>query len=137
MSILFFFGFISEMAQEAVNITSDHQHTIFENHWFRGYYGWMLYNVVLMIYTRKQFDLDNDGYGFSELMAFFRYHNISIIFALLMVPILVMEAPWLLSLINLYWDLNLPFHDGYYYGVGPFCALLQLGIHKIAKLNDK
>ena len=118
---------------------SEHNHTLLQNHWVKGYYGWLLYNVFLMLYHKSKFDTDDNGYGWKEFAAFLKYHNISLIFSALMVVILVDQAVAIVALTSRllkefnYISADLQFREIYYYFVGPLIAGLQFILQKFKK----
>ena len=108
---------------------------ILQSKWVMGYYGWMLYNVALAIYQQSKFDTDNNGYGFSEICAFLKFNNVSIIFTLMLVPIVESQAQNILILYNHVMGTEYPFIQFYYYFVGILAVFIQIVIHKFSKIK--
>lgn len=104
--------------------------------WIMGYYGWLIYNVGLALYQQKKFDVDGDGYGFSELMQFLKYNNVSLLFTLLLVPVLESQAENILFIYNYLMETTYPFNQIYYYFVGVLAIFIQMLIHKLSKLGN-
>lgn len=124
------------MIQEIIeSVLEQHQspHDFLQNHYVKGFYGWVFYNAFMMWYEQKKYDIDNNGYGWSEFLSWLKFNNLSLIVSGMAVPLLVSQAPNILMAANEYFDKTMTFSEFYYYCVGLFISGIQFIIYKLKK----
>lgn len=100
--------------------------------WLLVCYGWIGYNIYLLMRAHKEFDKDNNGYlSFAEIGYYFKVNTLAIIFSIWTIPVGVYFAEniWaaLMGLIKFNWEFS-PF---VYIVMGGLSAIFQWGIQKI------
>lgn len=116
-----------------------HKHIKFfiKNHYGQAAFGWLVYMVGKLWWYRNEYDENNDGLGWSEVVVFGRKNWITGLFNALLIAIGVPYAPEI-------WDLAMElvvhfnflekpwrFGDGVYIGMGALVLVVQLVIDVI------
>ena len=105
-----------------------HMPAAFSNPWFLSIYGWVLYNVAMVWFDRKKYDLDNDGLGLSEVGMFLKHEWIGMLLSLMLVPFITPYAPNIWGWFMDVWGKDWEFVNMAYGGVGVIMMLLQYAI---------
>jgi len=99
--------------------------------------GFFFFNIVDAVWRRKYFDLDGDGYGWSEMKAYLKFNNLAIAAGVIAAVIGYMCCYELWTVVNsflLEWDFTKAFwpdmpHGDYSYAImGGLGVLIQWAI---------
>lgn len=104
--------------------------------WFLVCYGWVGYNIYLLMRSRKEYDKDKSGFlSFGEIWYYLKVNSLALLFSIWTIPVGVYFAEniWaaLMSLIKYEWE----FSGFVYIIMGGLSAILQWGIQKITGKN--
>ncbi len=113
--------------------TMGHEHTtFFENHWVQALYGWVGYNLYVLIKAKKEFDTDGSGYlSWKEIKYYFKVELLPLIFSVWAIPVGVLGMPFI-------WVKAFPGTELFEYSyilAGPTAGFIQWYIKK--KFNGK
>lgn len=96
-----------------------------ENPWFLAVFGWVLYNVGNLLVNQKKYDVNHDGIGWYELLAYLRFSWVGMLFSLMLLPIMI---PYTHDIWHYTWDFfgkDYEFSKLAYAGVGIVMVGLQ------------
>jgi hypothetical protein len=101
-----------------------------------GLVGWLLCQLWIMQSKQKEYDLDRNGYSWSEIKAFGQKNSISILFGLILSILITVthqaEALWYWCFDALKWD-RLEFIELFNALAGAASAGVQFGLSKLGK----
>ena len=106
--------------------------TFFLNPWVLALYGWVGYQLFVLMRNKKTFDKDKSGYlSIMEIDYYLRVEALPIIFSIWLIPVGVLFAPeiwaWTMDLAGKDWE----FTKAVYVLMGALSAIVQWGVKKI------
>jgi hypothetical protein len=104
--------------------------------WVLAVTGWVLYNLYLIKANHKDFDLDQNGYSFKELIAYFRVKWIGLIFSFVLMAIVTAYdyMPQLWEYFSQRYDFEkFKWIEPFYLLTGSIAAGVQWIINKLTK----
>lgn len=99
-----------------------------ENPWFLALLGWIIYNVGKLLVDQKKYDLNNDGIGWSEGLAYLKFSWVGMVLSLLLLPLVI---PYTHDIWHIAWGWfgkEFEFTKLAYGGVGLLMIAFQYGI---------
>jgi len=107
--------------------------SIFMNPWVLAFYGWLVYQVILLWKNQKIFDKNDDGYSWDEIKHFLKKHAVGMLLSFMLIPLMVPFAKTFWGWGMQYSGLDWPFSDVAYTGVGALVIILQWLLSKFIK----
>jgi len=101
--------------------------TFLQNHWLQALYGFIGYNIYVLIKHKNELDTDSSGFiSPKEVGFYFKKEWLGMLFGIWAVPIGVVVIPYIWVLFTK----EVEFFDWAYIAAGPFGAFLQWYVSK-------